>query len=117
MKEKNPLRELARSNYWQYMYKASKDNNIKLFDNDRDLSAIQIRLLSYIAIYESIYTDIATGDCGLMDYERIKDDMLVDAYLVAKRKNRNKDKNKNNRRPGFNGIPSIDFVTPVRKRR
>ena len=39
----NPLRELARSEYAQNMYRASKEiNGISLFENSKDLSRLQI---------------------------------------------------------------------------
>jgi len=112
----NPLRDLARSEYWQNMYRASKELNIKLFVNDSNLSRLQIVFLSFLSLYDGIYTDIASGDSGLMDYNRIKDDYLTDAYLTCKRKNRNKDNKDtqkvNPKKINTKGIPSISFVSP-----
>ena len=105
------LRELARSDYWIQMYRASKENNISLFANDSELSHLQIVFLSYLSLYDSLYSDIASDmlDGAVLDLERIKSDFLVDCYLTFKRKNRTKkqkiDKPKNN-----TGIPSISFV-------
>ena len=113
----NPLRDLARSQYWQQMYRASKEHNIKLFVNESELSRIQIVFLSFLSFYDSIYTDIASNDSGLMDYDRIKDDYLTDAYFTAKRKNTNKKDKIDNPKINKSGIPSIRFVTPNKKRR
>jgi len=115
----NPLRELARSEYAQNMYRASKEiNGISLFENSKDLSRLQIIYLSYLSVYDSIYTDIASDmlDDAVMDVERIENDFLVDCYLTHKRKNRNK---KDRKKPKTNasGIPSISFVAPKKKRR
>jgi len=115
----NALRTLAMSEYWQNMYRASKEiNGISLFENSKDLSRLQIIFLSYLNLYNSIFSDIASDmlDDAVMDMERIKDDFLVDCYLTYKRKNRGK---KEKRKPKTNarGIPSISFVAPNKKRR
>lgn len=106
----NPLRDLARSPYWQNMYRTSKELKIKLFVNDSELSRLQIVFLSFLNLYDSIYTDIASDDSGLMNYERIKDDMIVDAYILTKRKNRNKKRDKLATKNNNSGIPLIRFV-------
>jgi len=114
----NPLRELARSEYAQNMYRASKEiNGISLFENSKDLSRLQIIYLSFLSVYDSIYTDIVSDmlDDAVMDMERIKDDFLVDCYLTYKRKNRNK-KDKPKLKKNLSGIPSISFVQPKKRR-
>jgi len=113
----NPLRELARSEYAQNMYRASKANGIKLFENESNLGRLQIVYLSFISLYDSIYTDIASDmlDDAIMDMERIKDDFLVDCYLTYKRKN-SKKKDKPKLKKNLSGIPSISFVQPKKRR-
>jgi len=114
----NPLRELARSEYAQNIYRASKTNGIKLFENSSNLGRLQIVYLSFLSLYDSIYTDIASDmlEDAVMDMERIENDFLVDCYLTYKRKSKGK---KEKRKPQTNakGIPSISFVAPNKKRR
>lgn len=113
----NPLRTLARSEYWQNMYRNSKEHNIKLFANESEMSRLQIVFLSYISLYDQVYTDIASNDSGIMDLDRIKDDMLIDAYITAKRKNKNKKKdNRDKQKMNNSGIPSVSFVTSKKRR-
>lgn len=106
------LRELARSDYWIQTYRASKENGISLFNNKKDLSHLQIIILSYLNLYESIYSDISSDmlDGAVMDLERIKSDFLVDCYFTFKRKKNNKIEKKE-RLKNNTGIPSISFVS------
>ena len=105
----NPLRTLARSIYWQTLYARSKEMDIKLFYNDVDHTKIQITFLQYLEVYNSIYTDIAMGE-KLITYDKIKDDMLVDAYLVYKRKKKEgKTKLPEMNQKNILGAPSIIF--------
>lgn len=112
----NPLRELARSEYYQNLYRSSKElNGIFIFDNHKDLTKLQIIFLSFLALYDSVYIDIASNDSNLMSLDRIKDDMLVDAYITVKNKNRNKKDNIDKPKKNSSGIPSISFVTPKKR--
>lgn len=110
------LRELARSDFWIQTYRASKENGISLFDNTKDLSHLQIVFLSYLNLYDSLYSDIASEmtDGAEMSIDRMKSDFLVDCYLSHKRNKNNKidkkEKKKNN-----TGIPSISFVQGKRE--
>jgi hypothetical protein len=44
------LRKLAKKNYWQNLYAHAKDLNIQLFDNDKDLTDIQVKFLNLLRI-------------------------------------------------------------------
>lgn len=110
------LRKLAYSDYWIQMYRASKEHSINLFANDSDLGHLQIVLLSYLSCYDDIYNSIASDmlDGAVMDLDRMRDDFLVDCYLIYKRKNRNK-KDKSEKPKTLSNIPSISFVTKKRR--
>lgn len=109
----NPLRDIARSQYWLQMYRTSKElNGISIFDNSRELSRLQIIFLSFLNLYDSLYQDLAMEE-DLISEEIIADDIRCDAYLVYKRKNRNK-KDKIDKPKNSSGIPSISFVTAKR---
>jgi hypothetical protein len=94
--------------------------NDNLFNNITNFSYLQLRFLQYLELYHSLYMDINSGE-KLINYDRIKDDMLVDAYLVYKHKNKDrKDKKKNKRKKDFNtaGRTTNDLPQVVfRKRR
>ena len=95
----NPLRTIARSVYWQNLHSRAKELNIKLFNNSSDLGRHQAELLQWLEIYHGIYTDIASGE-PLMNDKRIKDDILVDAYIVHKQIQREKEDRDTNRKKG-----------------
>ena len=74
MVKNNPLRELARSEYWQNSYRTSKELNIDLFKNKSDLTKIQIIFLSYLSFYENLNQDLAMNE-DYISKEIIADDV------------------------------------------
>jgi hypothetical protein len=92
----NALQTLARSNTAQTVYRHTKEiGSLRLFNNDTDLSHLQILYLYYLSLYESLYTDLQMGE-EFISEDVIKDDVRVDAYLLYKRVNRkNKKQNAN----------------------
>ena len=112
------LRTLARSVHWQNLYARAKELNLQLFENTSDFSKLQLRFLQWLEIYHSIYVDVGSGE-KLMNYKRMDDDMLVDAYLVYKDKEKkSKDKKKGNKFKGnarVNNLPSVVFRSKRKK--
>lgn len=105
----SPIRQLARSTYWQNLYSRAKELHLNLFENTSDLSKIQITFLYFLEIYNSIYTDIAMGDC-VMTYEKLESDIITDAYLTYKRfKTKNRDKKGKNKKRPINSEGSMIF--------
>jgi len=91
----NALQTLARSNTAQTIYRHTKEiGSLRLFNNDTDLSHLQILYLYYLSLYESLYTDLSMGE-EFISEQVIEDDLRVEAYLLYKRVNR-KNKNKPN---------------------
>ena len=90
------LQNLARSNTAQLIYRHAKElSGIRLFNNDTDLSHIQVLYLYYLSLYESLYTDLAMQEPYLTE-EVINDNLRVEAYLLYKKVNRkNKKQNTN----------------------
>lgn len=81
------IRKLARSNYWQTIYNANKENvNIQLFDNKSNLSGPQLVFLQWLQTYYSLYTDLAQKESQLLTEEVIEDDERTNAYLAYRRK-------------------------------
>ena len=88
--KQNPLRKLASSHYWQILYNRCKEiGSLKLFVNETDLSNIQIVMLQWLEIYSTLYTDLSLGE-DLISEAVIHDEIRTDAYLLYKRKKRNK---------------------------
>ena len=83
----NPLRELARSFEWQSIYSNIKNNmNINLFDNNKDLSRIQILFLGYLELYYNLYIDLYAEE-KFISQEVIENDLWTDSYILWKKKN------------------------------
>jgi len=114
----DPLRTLARSVEYQNLYARAKDLNINLFNNITDFSSLQSRFLQYLELYHNLYNNRDSEE-NLLNDERIKDDMLVDAYLTYKYKNRNKKDKKNKNKRNFKGKPDTNQMPQImfKKRR
>lgn len=81
------LRKLAKTSYWQNIYKTSKEcSGIKLFFNDSNFSGLQSRLLYWLSTYDSLFTDLATHEDDLLTNDVLEDDDRTDAYLTHRSK-------------------------------
>lgn len=78
------IRKLAKSNYYQSLFSYSKENGVKLFKNDMELTEIQIMFLRYLSFYSSIFMDLALGD---IDNRVLENDIYEDAYVMYRNKN------------------------------
>lgn len=82
------LRRLASTNYFQNLYSLGKDMpSLKLFENERDFTDIQMSFLRFLNFYSSILLDIALGD---VDEIVLDNDIYSDSYMLYKSK---KDRN------------------------
>lgn len=108
-KNYNPIRELAKTTRWQTLYARAKDLNISLFDNSKDLSRLQIIFLSYLELYYNLYKNLSQGD-ELLDKEVIESDILVDAYLTYKNKEKEFKKKPKKQKENNTDIPNIVFT-------
>ena len=87
------IRKLARSSYWQTMFNNAKEiGSLKLFENQNDLSTVQIVFLRWLNIYNTLNTDLAMEE-DYINEGVIKNDILCDAYLNYKSKKNKKDNN------------------------
>jgi len=102
------LQKLARSNYAQLLYARAKELNLKFFQNDSDLSVLQINYLYYLEIYHSVYQDLYMKEPNISQ-AIIEDDLRLEAYLVWKAENRNKPKKPQEKRTIFNSDDSVVF--------
>lgn len=81
----SPLRKLARSDKYQVLFSNAKElNNIYLFKNKRNFTKIQIEFLKWLAIYDSLYTDIQMGK-EYINERVIEDPIRTEAYLLVRR--------------------------------
>jgi len=75
------IRILAKHYKYQSVYNLEK-MQFKIFQNERDLSEIQLAFLDYLAFYNNIYTDISLGE---IDSKVIENDIYEDAYVYWRR--------------------------------
>jgi len=106
------LRKLAKSNRFQALYRRSKDSQIRLFNNNYDLTKIQEWFLYYLEIYDMLYKDLARKE-PYISQEVIDSDIRAEAYLLWKSldmpdKKENKKPNKREAITSSN-IPSMIF--------
>lgn len=105
----NPLRTLAKSNYYQILYNRAKELNISLFENKSDFSLIQVNFFSWLEAYSSLFTDLALGE-EYLDKDVINDELRVEAYFLLKKKKR-KEKNKGEfKQEKSSKLPSVVFA-------
>ena len=82
MIDETTIRKIARSNYWQNIYKSCKEcSEISLFDNKSNLSGLQGLFLHWLAVYAMLYTELRDRDWDKLDYDVIDDDVRTDAFL------------------------------------
>ena len=81
------LRKLARSSYWQNLYRASqKCSNISLFSNFSDYSGIQVKFLYWLQTYQMLYDELSTFEDERLTENVIENDFRADAYLIHRNK-------------------------------
>jgi len=110
------LRKIAKSSKWQILYNRAKElGTIKLFENDSDLSKIQIMFLYYLELYASLYRDLGSNEPYISE-KVINDELRTDAYVLWRSTKKNKEKQektdtKNNKRQIDNesNIPRMVF--------
>ena len=86
MNIESKLRQLSRCDYWQTLYKVSKQNGIQLFENKTNLSGLQINFLQWLEIYNFLYDLIARKEYPFLDAEYIKNDIRCDAFLYYRKR-------------------------------
>lgn len=92
MRIEKVLRHLAQSSYWQRLYKASKDcYGIQLFENQSNLTGIQMMFLYWLEVYELLYKELAQKEWDILDEAVIQDDLRCDAFLYWRMKQNQKE--------------------------
>lgn len=108
------LRKMANSSKWLSLYRYSKEiGNLKFFNNEQELTKLQMIFLNWIATYNSLYTDLASGE-EFISEDVINDDLRAEAYLLYRSKKYQKKENKTTERNknifSNTGIPKIIFT-------
>ena len=76
------IRKLARSTYWQNVYRSAKDiGSIQIFENTTNFSGLQSLFLFWLHVYESLYTDLGQKEWKYLDEQVINSDIRCDAFL------------------------------------
>jgi len=85
----NLMRKLAKTNNYQTLYFQAKERHFKLFENDINLTDLQIKFLDYLAFYSGLYLDYAMGE---IDDVVFTDEIYEDAYSYYKQHERSEKK-------------------------
>ncbi len=85
------LRKLARSSYYQELYKASKDcSGIYLFENQNNFSRLQYLFLYWLRVYSMLYEELYSLEWKNLDEAVLYDNDRCDAFLYWRRKQQEK---------------------------
>lgn len=71
------LRKLAKTNKYQALYHHAQDLSLQLFNNNKDLTDLQLYFLNYLKFYSNLYTAIAMQE---VDKKVLDNVIYEDAY-------------------------------------
>jgi len=91
MQIESQIRKLARSTYYQNLYRSAKELNIDLFENTSNFSGLQSLFLFWLNVYESLYSDLIQKEYKYLDEKVIENDIHCDAFLYWKSQIRNQE--------------------------
>lgn len=75
------IRKLARSVFYQNLYRSAKELNISIFENQSNLSGLQSHFLFWLNIYHVLYNEFGQKEWKYLDEKVIEDDIRCDAFL------------------------------------
>lgn len=101
------LRKLAKSSKYQLLYTQAKETHIKVFENDTNLTDVQLRFISFLMFYSSLFSDYSMGEVDYIVFDNI---IYEDAYNYYRIKCRDKKMKSTN-----NTVekPTLDKATTV----
>lgn len=109
MNIESQIRKLARSVYYQNLYKAAKElGTIHIFENISNFSGLQTLFLFWLNIYETLYSDLAHKEYKYLDNMVIENDVRCDAFLYWKSKIKEQELNKYKRDKQINNLKLKD---------
>jgi hypothetical protein len=81
------IRDLAKTDYWQSLYIASKQNNgVQLFENSYNFSSLQVQFLQWLSLYSLLYNELSQHENKFLTEAVINNHVRADAYLYMRRK-------------------------------
>ena len=75
------IRKLAKSVYYQNIYRSAKELNINLFENQSNFSGLQSLFIFWLSVYETLYSELRQKEWKYLDEKAIEDDIRCDAFL------------------------------------
>lgn len=75
------IRQIAKTNKYQMRYSLAKELQFKLFQNDSELSHLQLIFLNHLIFYSNIYMDIALKE---VDEIVTTNEIYEDAWMYYK---------------------------------
>lgn len=76
------IRNLAKSEYWQTLWRASKESNsVDLFNNKSNFSGLQLLFIHYLQVYAMLYEELQNKEWPNLYEETINDHTHCDAFL------------------------------------
>jgi hypothetical protein len=86
------IRSLAKNSYWQRVFQHSRDiASIGLFENEKNLSGLQILFLYWLEVYNVLYKELAQREWDILDEHVIKDNIRCDAFLYWRHQEQHKE--------------------------
>ena len=99
------IRILARSIYWQNIYKSSKEiGSIQLFENGTNFSGLQSLFLFWLSVYEMLYSELGQKEWKYLDEKVINNDIRCDAFLYWRGQQREQELDKHKREQQVNKL-------------
>lgn len=81
------IRKLARSAYWQNIYRTSKEcSNISLFSNMANYSALQSQFLYWLKLYDLLYSELSQKEWIYLTESVIENNYRCDAFLYYRKR-------------------------------
>jgi hypothetical protein len=76
------IRKLARSTYWQNVYRSAKEiGSIQLFENITNFSGLQSLFLFWLSVYDTLYGELSSKEYKYLDEKVLDSDIRCDAFL------------------------------------
>ena len=76
------IRKLARSTYWQNVYRSAKEiGSIQLFENITNFSGLQSLFLFWLSVYDTLYSELSSKEYKYLDEKVLDSDIRCDAFL------------------------------------
>lgn len=99
------IRKLARSTFYQNIYKSAKEiGSMQIFENTTNFSGIQSLFLFWLGVYEVLYSELAQKEWKYLDEKVIEDDIRCDAFLYWRGQQRDAELNKHKREQKVNDL-------------